>query len=89
MFSGPAICTRRHSDLLVDGISEAVAASKAKVYVVSLMTKFGQTYGFTAAEHLRVIQQHVENSVDAVIVNTALLKTSAHHLRNIMSFGYR
>lgn len=65
-------------NLLVDGIAEAIAASRAKkVYVVNLMTKFGQTYGFTAADHLRVIQEYMGKSVDAVVINTAPLQKSA------------
>ena len=65
-------------NLLVSGIPQAIAASRArKVYVVNLMTKFGQTYGFTAKDHLQTIQKYVGNSIDAVIVNTAPLHTSA------------
>ncbi len=65
-------------NLLVEGISKAIVASKAKkVYVVNLMTKFGQTYGFTAADHLRAVEQYIGASVDAVIVNTAPLQKQA------------
>lgn len=65
-------------NLLVGGIGKAIAASRAKkVYVVNLMTKFGQTYGFTAGDHLHMIQKYVDNSVDAVIVNTAPLQKQA------------
>lgn len=65
-------------NLLVDGISEALKKSKAKkVYVVNLMTKFGQTFGFTAADHLRTIQRYLGNSVDAAVVNTAPLQKKA------------
>lgn len=65
-------------NLLVAGISGAIAKSNAKkVYVVNLMTKYGQTYGFTAGDHLRTIQQYVGNSIDAVIVNTSPLQKQA------------
>jgi uncharacterized cofD-like protein len=65
-------------NLLVTGIPQAIAASHArKVYVVNLMTKFGQTYGFTARDHLQTVQRYVGNSVDAVIVNTAPLQKTA------------
>jgi uncharacterized cofD-like protein len=65
-------------NLLVTGIPQAIARSHAaKVYVVNLMTKFGQTYGFTAKDHLQAIQRYVNNSVDAVIVNTAPLHKTA------------
>ncbi|MCX6792186.1 MAG: YvcK family protein [Candidatus Gottesmanbacteria bacterium] len=65
-------------NLLVTGIAQAIAASPAKkVYVVNLMTKFGQTYGFTAKDHLQTVQRYVDNSVDAVIVNIAPLQKPA------------
>lgn len=65
-------------NLLVDGITEAIATSKAKkVYVVNLMTKYGQTYGFTAADHLRAIQQYAGRVIDAIVVNTAPLHKPA------------
>ena len=65
-------------NLLVAGISDAIASSHArKVYIMNLMTKFGQTYGFTASDHLRIIQDHVGASVHAAIVNTAPLQKNA------------
>ncbi len=65
-------------NLLVAGVPQAIAASRAvKVYVVNLMTKFGQTYGFTANDHLRTIRRYVGNCVDAVIINTAPLHKPA------------
>lgn len=65
-------------NLLVDGIPDAIATSQAKkVYVVNLMTKYGQTYGFTATDHLRTIQQYADRVIDAVVVNTAPLQKPA------------
>jgi uncharacterized cofD-like protein len=65
-------------NLLVTGIPQEIAASRArKVYIVNLMTKFGQTYGFTARDHLNAVQRYVGNSVDAVVVNTAPLSKPA------------
>lgn len=65
-------------NLLVDGIAKAIAQSKAKkVYIINLMTKFGQTYGFTASDHLKVINSYIGKTVDAVVINTAPLQKSA------------
>jgi len=65
-------------NLLVCGIGKAIAKAKAKkVYVVNLMTKFGQTYGFTAADHLKTVQTYLGACVDAVVVNTAPLQKQA------------
>jgi uncharacterized cofD-like protein len=65
-------------NLLVTGIGDAIAKSNAKkVYVVNLMTKYGQTYGFSAMDHVRTIQHYIGNSLDAVVVNTAQLQKPA------------
>ena len=65
-------------NLLVTGIPDAIARSKAKkVYIVNLMTKYGQTYGFTAKDHLLVMQTYTHNAINAVIVNTSPLQKSA------------
>jgi len=63
-------------NLLVDDIPQAISGSKAKkVYVLNLMTKFGQTYNFTAQDHIRVLRTYV--SFDTVIVNSTPISPSA------------
>ncbi len=61
-------------NLLVPGIPEALKATKGKiVYVMNLMTKFGQTYNFTAAKHLSVLEQYLGRAIRYVVVNSAPL----------------
>lgn len=58
-------------NLLVDGIATALAQTKGKVvYVLNLMTKFGQTYNFTASDHIRVLEKFIGKSLDVVVVNS-------------------
>lgn len=65
-------------NLLVEGLSEAIMQSSGKkVYVMNLMTKFGQTYNFTAADHLNVLRTYIDNHIDAVIVNSSPLSKTA------------
>lgn len=46
-------------NLLVDGIPEAIHASKAmKVYVMNLMTQDGETEKYTGADHIRALFDH-------------------------------
>ena len=46
-------------NLLVDGVADAVARSRAvKIYVCNVMTQPGETDDFTASQHLRVIADH-------------------------------
>lgn len=63
------------SNLLVQGISNAIANSRAKkIYVCSLMTKFGETNGFTVSNFVRVIEKYLGKKVlDYVIFNKSKL----------------
>jgi uncharacterized cofD-like protein len=58
-------------NLLVRGISEAVAASRAvKVFVCNLMTEANESLGLSAAEHIRVLHEHARaRIVDYAMVN--------------------
>ncbi|HEU5337141.1 MAG TPA: YvcK family protein [Terriglobales bacterium] len=58
-------------NLLVRGIPEAVAASRAvKVFVCNLMTEANESLGLTAADHIRVLHEHAGvRIVDYALVN--------------------
>ncbi len=60
------------SNLLVSGISEAVAKSPAeKIVIMNIMTEPGETDGFAASDHLRVLSEYVNlRRFHAVVVNT-------------------
>ncbi len=58
-------------NLLVEGIAAAIKKSSAKkVYIMNLMTKFGQTYNFTAQDHVKTLEKYIGKCLDSVIVNT-------------------
>ena len=58
-------------NLLVSGVAEAIRQSRATcVYISNLMTQPGETSGFTAADHVRAIQQHGGRGlIDCVVLN--------------------
>ena len=57
------------SNLVVDGVARAVAKSKAKkVLVINLMTKFGQTAGFTASDHLFELYKYLAGGIVQTIL---------------------
>lgn len=60
-------------NLLVEGVADAVRASAApKIYVCNVMTQPGETDGYTAADHLEALHNHVGGPlVDYAIVNVA------------------
>jgi uncharacterized cofD-like protein len=65
-------------NLLVDGIPEAICKSKAKkIYILNLMTKYGQTFNFSATEHIKTLNKYLGTSVDYVIVNSGSLPENA------------
>lgn len=72
---GPgSLYTSLITNLLVRGIPEALAASKAtKVYVCNLMTQANESVGLTAADHIEKITQHAGNGriFDYALINTA------------------
>lgn len=58
------------ANLVVSGAKDAFKKSKAKIiYVMSLMTKYTQTNGLTASEHLKVIEREIGKKVDYILLN--------------------
>jgi len=61
-------------NLIVEGIPEAIARSKAKIiYVVNLMTKINQTDGWKASKFIKEVQKYLPRQIDYVILNTGKL----------------
>lgn len=60
-------------NLLVDGVVEAICASKAlKIYVCNIMTQEGETEDMTAGDHLAALLAHgAQGLVDLCLVNNA------------------
>src|SRR4030042_3780976 len=58
-------------NILVDKIPDAIHSSNARVvYTVNLMTKYGQTSGFSASDHLNKLEKYLgKGIVDYCIVN--------------------
>lgn len=60
-------------NLLVGGVAEAVARSRAlKVMVLNLMTQPGETDGYSALDHLQAVLEHVGPVVDCALVHHGL-----------------
>ena len=60
------------TNLLVNGMKEAIKKSKAKkVYVANVMTQVNQTHGFTLSDHVKEIEKYLGKKVlDFVVFNT-------------------
>lgn len=60
--------------LLVEGVREAIAASRAKiVFVMNLMTKSGQTTGYKALDHLKDLEKYLGKTPNFIVVNNGLI----------------
>lgn len=59
-------------NFLAQGLAGAIKKSKAKkVYVCNIMTKFGETAGFSAKDFLNAIEQYLgKHAVGCMLVNT-------------------
>ncbi|UCF91919.1 MAG: YvcK family protein, partial [Desulfobacterales bacterium] len=57
--------------LIVPGVKEALQKTKAPVlYVVNIMTKFGETHNFTGRDFVRKLENSIHRQVDGIIYNT-------------------
>jgi len=65
-------------NLLVHGIPEAIAASRAiKVYVCNLMTQANESLDLSASDHIRKLYEHAGAPIfDYAVVNTAPISES-------------
>jgi len=70
-------------NLIIKGVSEAVAASTAyKIYVCNVMTQTGETDGFSASDHVRVLLEHTNPKLaNACIINDAVVSNEEALMR--------
>jgi len=58
------------SNLIVPGVKEALQETSATVlYVVNIMTKFGETHNFTGYDFIKKIEDCIERKVNGIICN--------------------
>lgn len=59
-------------NLMVPGVAQAIKKSSAKkVFVMNLMTKYGQTYNMSASDHVKVLEKYIGKNIDFVILNNS------------------
>lgn len=68
-------------NLLVSGVGDALKQTKGKVaYFVNVMTKFGETHGFSASDFVHNLNTHLDGDIlDYIILNNS--KPSSSRLR--------
>lgn len=58
------------ADVMVGDVATAIKKSHAKkAYVMNLMTKWGQTYGFKASDFIRVFEQYIGRTLTHILIN--------------------
>lgn len=67
--------------LLIDGIVDALRASKAlRIYVCNVATQPGETDGFNVADHVRALEKHLgRNAFDLVVANNHFPANPGEH----------
>lgn len=68
---GPGdLYTSTLANAIVGNAAEIMKNSKAKIiYIVNLMTKYGQTFGFTAKDHVEEIEKYIGKKPDFIMIN--------------------
>lgn len=57
-------------NLIVPGVAQALCKSSAKLmYIVNIMTKYGETHNFNAKDFVQQLEQYIEKGLDGVIYN--------------------
>jgi uncharacterized cofD-like protein len=72
IFIGPGdLYTSIIASLIIPGIREALRQTDAKIiYILNIMTKFGETHNYRASDFLRKIEDYLQRPVDGLICNT-------------------
>ncbi len=67
-------------NLLVDGVSEAIRASRAQlVFVLNMMTKAGETDDWSARRHVEELARRAGRDPDAVLVHAGIFPRARLH----------
>jgi uncharacterized cofD-like protein len=76
---GPGdLYTSTIANLIVEGAGYAIRKSHAKfIYFCNLFSKYGQTKGFKASDHVKEIEHYAERKVDFVVVNNGKISDEA------------
>ncbi|MBI4250008.1 YvcK family protein [Candidatus Uhrbacteria bacterium] len=63
-------------NIIVDGMAQAIRSSRAKkILVTNIMTKYGQTHGFTASDFLTTLEQYLTTKIGEKIIDTVIVNT--------------
>ncbi len=73
VFGPGSLYTSVITNLLVDGIKEALLANKkaVKIYVANIMTQPGETIGYSLEDHILELERYLGQEPDFVIVNSS------------------
>jgi uncharacterized cofD-like protein len=74
IFIGPGdLYTSIIASLIIPGMREALQDCNAKIiYILNIMTKFGETNNFKASDFVRKIEYYLNRQLDGVVCNTKM-----------------
>ncbi len=82
IFIGPGdLFTSIIANLIVPGMKEEIKKANVKIiFILNIMTKFGETHDFNGNDFVRKIEEYLNRQVDGIIYNTR--KPGKHMLQN-------
>lgn len=72
-------------NLIIPGIGNALRNTNGKViYVCNVMTQAGETTGYTAADHVQAIVDHIDSGcVDSIVIHNECIRKSIRDVYNV------
>ncbi len=72
---GPGdLYTSTIANFVIDDMPKIIERSKAKIlYIVNLVTKYGQTHGYTSSMHVSELEKYIKTKVDYILINNKSL----------------
>jgi len=72
-------------NLIIPGIGDALRNTDGKVvYVCNVMTQAGETTGYTAADHVQAIVDHIDGGcIDSIIIHNESIRKSIRDVYNV------
>lgn len=72
-------------NLIIPGVGKAIRETTSKiVYVCNVMTQVGETTGYTAADHVQAINDHIgSDCVDSIIIHEEPIQQAIRHVYKV------
>lgn len=68
-------------NFIVKGVKKAMQKTRAKLaYIINLMTRYSQTNGFSASDHVAVVEKYIGRKIDVILINKTPISLKVKNL---------